>query len=391
MATPKKKRIMRDFAIDEISAVTMPAQKGAKMVLMKRADPGVNNGIAILPPFDGGNQVGGGEIDITKLSAADIAELVLKGRYQMTTAAAGHSHLIDVTEDDKARGGGYTMGCQCTDSAGQYSYHQHPFVIGKGGEITIGMANGHTHDVMTLEAVKAAAMPAALKSSTGKEDDMDQKEVTKLRALADMNDAQKAHFGKLGAADQEAFIAMAPESRALAVATAVEKAAGDNPVVYTSRNGSEYRKSDDPRLVQMAKDRDADIAAAEVAKAAQLEAEAITLAKSWDFMGKPMEEKVANAKAILGASPEVRKASLEAIEAQRAAMAPLFAPMGARDGTVAVKNDAASAEEELGKMAADLASKANISEADALVKVLQTPAGSRLYSKANPRLNGHVH
>lgn len=363
MTAQKKKRIMRDFALDEISGVTFPAQKGARMVLMKRGDEPAGP-------------------DISKMSADEIARLVLKGRYQLTTANAGHSHLIDVSDEDKMRGGGFTMSCESG-----CDYHRHPYVIGKGGEITIGMAAGHSHEVMSIEAVKAAASPPLeSKGTTEKGEEMDQKEIAKLQALAVMTDAQKAHFGKLSGQAADDYIAASPEVRQ----AAITKAAGDDAVVYTAKNGAEYRKSDDPRLVQMAKDRDADIAAAEIAKAAQLEAEALTLAKSWDFIGKSMDEKVADAKAILGAAPAVKKAALDAIEAQRAAMAPLFKSFGARDGGLTTKSEGAEAGEQLNKLAEELSAKDGTTFAVAYDKVLQTPQGARLYSKVNPRL-GSVH
>lgn len=364
MTTQKKKRIMREFALDEISAVTMPAQKGARMVIMKRADEGA------------------GAPDISKMSADEIAQLVLKGRYQLTTANAGHSHLIDVTDEDKMRGGGFTMSCESN-----CDYHRHPYVIGKGGEITIGMAGGHSHEVMSIEAVKAAASPPlASESTTEKGEEMDTKEIAKLQALAVMTDAQKAHFGKLSGDAAEAYIAASPATREAAIA----KADVESPVIYKAKNGAEYRQSDDPRLVQMAKDADASVAALEIEKAARMEADAVELAKSWTHMGEPMEEKIAKAKTLLAAPEAVRKMALDSIAAHKAALAPLFKSMGARDGGVEVKGEQAEAAEKLNKMAEELSAKDGVSFAIAYDKVLQTQAGARLYSKVNVRL-GSVH
>ncbi len=371
--TKAKKRIMREFALDEISAVTRPAQEGARMVLMKRADAAV-----IEAQGAGGQATGsGGKRDLSKLSADEIAALVLKGECALTSEVNGHSHLIDLDTFTRERGGGFTSSCWCDGTD-----HSHPFVISEGGKITIGMAQGHTHEVMTADAVKAAA-GAPVSDSTQEGEDMDQKELATLRALSEMNDAQKDYFGKLGAAEQEAFIAASPADRA----AAVTKAAGPDPVVYTAKNGAEYRKSDDPRLVQIAKDRDADIAAAAVEKAARVEAEAVTLAKSWSHIGKPMDEKIADARAILAASPEAKKAALDAIEASRAALAPLFTSHGARGEAQIGKSDRAEAEEKLNEMAEELATKSGITTPEALVKVLATPAGARLYAKAKPRLS----
>ena len=44
MSTPKRKRrIMQEFSIDELSAVDKPAQEYARMTIMKRADPEEND------------------------------------------------------------------------------------------------------------------------------------------------------------------------------------------------------------------------------------------------------------------------------------------------------------------------------------------------------------
>ncbi len=44
MSTPnRKRRIMREFSIEELSAVDRPAQKHARMTIMKRADPEEND------------------------------------------------------------------------------------------------------------------------------------------------------------------------------------------------------------------------------------------------------------------------------------------------------------------------------------------------------------
>lgn len=377
---PAKKR-MTALSLHEISVVTAPAQEGATMVLMKSKDA----------PAATAPKAEDGPIDIAKLSADERAELVLKGRLLLTEPHEGHSHLVDIGAWAQERGGGNTDSC-CEDG----NYHSHPYVIGSDGTITIGMAKGHTHTVMSLAKVKAAAL-AASPGETQKGEDMDQKEVAKLRALADMNDAQKAHFSTLGAADQEAFVAMAPDQRTAAVAAAVSKAAGDNPVVYKARNGSEYRAKDDPRLVQMAKDRDADLAAADVAKAAQIEAEAAQLADSWHFISKSREEKIADAKAILSASPEAKKAALDSIAAVAKSVESLFKGIGTQAGTGSYDTGAAGGqfgktakmvegESELQKMADEYAAKHNVSDAIAMDAVLDTPNGRRAYSKANPPL-----
>jgi hypothetical protein len=380
-AKAKSRKIMRQFSLHEISAVTVPAQEGARMVLMKRADAP-----ATVPAQGAGGDTaaaGGGDpdaLDLSKLSADERAELIVKGRLLLTEEFEGHCHLVDVGPYAQERGGGNTDCCSGED------YHSHPYVIGEGGTITIGKAKGHTHAVMSLAKVKEAAL-AASPVETQKGDEMDQKEANTLRALAVMNDAQKAHYGKLSTAAQEAFVALTPEQRA----GEVTKAAEADGVVYTAKNGAEYRKSDDPRLVQMAKDRDADMIAAEVAKEAALSVEAGTLAASWGFMSKSMEEKTNDALAILRASPEARKAALEAIEAARKLAEPLFKSIGTVSGAApsASSSDADEAEAELSKLAEDYAAKHDVTYEAATVAVLDTRKGKQLYAKANPRATAH--
>jgi hypothetical protein len=392
MSAKSKKRIMRDFQLNEISAVTYPAQKGAKMVIMKRddtaqaatirpADEGKANAIVGLPLWQGAEKALEGKTDFSKLSPDAIGEMILKGQCSLTTPMLGHSHLVEVGLYDRERGGGFTSSC----STG-CDYHSHPFVIGADGAITIGMAMGHTHEVMSVEAVKALAAPTT--ETTEKGDDMDAKQIAELQALAGMTDAQKAHYGKLGGDAKEAFAKADNAGRASLIAAA----AGSDPVIYTAKNGAEYRKSDDPRLVQMAKDNDAMLAATEIEKAARLEVEALNLAKSWTHMPGTIEEKTAKAKDLLAAPAAARAAALEAIEAHKAAVAPLFTAFGARDGQPTIKSGADDAQEKLDKIVTDLAAQHNLSKPDALVKALGTAEGSRLYSKINPRLSaGAVH
>lgn len=106
------KTIMRRFALDEISAVTSPAQKGARMTIMKRDD-------------------------------ADAAPIAKSGTV-LTSSTNGHAHLIVLDDYTLARGGGYTE--EVAELVGERQHwHRHPFVIDKRGNITIGEMSGHSH------------------------------------------------------------------------------------------------------------------------------------------------------------------------------------------------------------------------------------------------------
>lgn len=126
VAVPKRRRrrIMRAFEISELSAVDKPAQEGARVAIMKRDD--------------------GGE------------EAFAKALVVMTEPVAGHVHVIELAD-----GGGMTW---ASSSPGRES-HSHPWIIRGDGEIVVGEAEGHTHDVDQAEA--RAVLERLLKARDG--------------------------------------------------------------------------------------------------------------------------------------------------------------------------------------------------------------------------------
>ena len=78
-------------------------------------------------------------------------------------------------------------------------------------------------------------------------------ENSRLTKLAQMTDAQRAHFSKLATDDQATFINLTPAARQ-GVLDDIAKA---DTVVYKSLSGHEYRKSDDLRMIELAQATDA--------------------------------------------------------------------------------------------------------------------------------------
>lgn len=118
-----RRRVMRAFKIDEISAVDYPAQEHAKVTIMKRR----------------------GQV------STDPIEKVLV----LTSIDDGHQHVLRLTVDALRDGGGhtdYTGGKPTEDN--QYPSHDHAYVINPDGSITIAVAHGHSH---TLEASELMA------------------------------------------------------------------------------------------------------------------------------------------------------------------------------------------------------------------------------------------
>lgn len=358
------KRIMREFRLDEISAVTSPAQKGARMVIMKRDDQ---------PP---------------PTSDAELAAIVKRGGYLMTRPRNGHSHLVEVDDWARLRGGGFTTSvCTPGYAGGRDHYHSHPYVIGPKGEIIIGEMDGHDHEMPDDATAKAAGDPPPDLPATKRKDDeaMTPEELAKLQgdiakatALAGMTDPQKAHFAKLSGEPAEAFLKadFAGREAEIAKAAAAEKDA--DPVVFTTKSGIPFRRSAGEAVIALAKlaDEQAEKLAKADAKALDIEAE--TLAKSWGHIGKPYEEKLDLAKKIAALPEAAKAAALAGIEAGRVATAGMFKSTGASGGP---GGDASGPLEKLAKLGDEIAKRDGISSASGYSKALETPEGMALYDE----------
>jgi len=363
-----KKRRMIEFQLNEISAVTSPAQKGAKMLIMKR---------------DG---------DPVPMTDEQLAAIVKRGKYKLTTPTNGHTHLVEVDDWSIMAGGGTTT-CVCIPSpisGGRDHYHSHPYVIGPKGEITIGEADGHTHQIADVPTTKAAENdpPPVNPPATVQKDDeaMTPEQLAKLEAdiakngaLASMTDAQKTHYAKLSGEPAEAFLKMSFVERDQAITKAAAAALDSDPVVYTTKAGVEVRKSAGEAMIAVLKQNDALLDRLDAATATSRDSEAETLAKSWVHMGKPYDEKLKLAKSIVGLPADAKAAALEGIKPGAVAIAPLFKNHGAMDGTGAA---AESPIAKLDKLAKDRAKTSNEDYATAYSKVLETTEGGLLYAEA---------
>lgn len=200
----------------------------------------------------------------------------------MTTAEEGHQHIVCVPDDQSS---GYTdSACKSEDNPNGY-YHSHPW-IKADGVIAIGEADGHSHQMMAAADVAAAA-------TTTTEEDM----------------------------------------TTTAKAAEVQKSEVDDAVVYTAMDGSIYRKSDDSRLVAMAKSND-DLAK----RAADAEAKfrkADLVKRASELM--PHLPGTDDAKGVLLgaieqiADADMQKAAIAAVKAGSDALASAFKRAGSND------------------------------------------------------------
>ncbi len=307
-----KKNIMREFKINEISAVDEPAQKGARMVLMKRHNKA-----------DKENPL---EDDSADEDDAGVLEAKLKEKKSANDGKTTKSKETDMTEEEK-----------------------------KAAALA---AEKEKKDM----AEKSAKLEADLKVA---------------KALAELNDAEKAFYAKLDEKAQAEFLAKSADLRKNDIA----KAAESNAVVYKSADGTEFRKSDDPRLVDMAKKNDELVKAN---KEALEKSESADFAKRADselnFLKGTAAEKVALLKAVAGIADEaVRGKVAEMLKAANSSMSEAFKTLGLS------KADPSSPSGKLDTLAKKYQADKNVSYAKAYDEVLKTAEGAELYNETQKK------
>lgn len=378
-----KRQIIKDMTVSEVSSVDRPAQKGARAVLLKRDSSG----------------------DLEK-------------RACMTTVSDGHQHTL---WDDRGNG---------ELNAGETDYvegHSHSWVRDTSGNIIIGMARGHTHELGTIgkgdasmKITNRAELEAAIKKAQGEGDNVTVSTVTAIhKAAGDLKaedilpaegplakakakdededlKALKAKMKRMEKRDalpadvrkhydtlttdeaRDAFLA----KDASAQKVELEKAAGDDPVVYTTLDGIDIRKSAGDAVVNALKSADSARREVAVEKAQrvnlELEKRAETELKG---LGGTMVGKKALLKALDGIEDEaVRKSAQEVLASatEIAAKGNIFEKRGSSTPAPVEKG---SAETKLEKMAQDRAKEKSISFEKAYDEVLDTDEGQRLYGE----------
>jgi len=204
-----------------------------------------------------------------------------------------------------------------------------------------------------------------------------QDELEVVKAISVLTDAEKAHYNTLGDEEKASFLKLDADGRN----KELEKLQASDPVVYTDEAGTEYKKSDDPRLVQMAKDRDED---RKLAKADREKSERLELEKRADADLKhlPGDQavKVAVLKAVDGIEDEeVRKSAHEMLKAQNESHKGAFEEIGSRGEGFKKASD------ELDALAKKHAAENKMSYATAYDAVLKTEEGKKLYEQTLPQ------
>lgn len=176
---------------------------------------------------------------------------------------------------------------------------------------------------------------AGLKILTEKLEKADAEKAEAL-AKAGMSDAEKAYCADMAPAEKAKFMSMSPEERM----KAMKKSADADPVVYKSEStGEEFRKSDDPRLVKLAKQADEDRALAKQEREARENAEFAKQAdddlKEFSEAVAKRDDKIAVMRAVAKMDDGPREALRKMLAVGAKAISAAFDTIGHRNESVA--------------------------------------------------------
>lgn len=380
------KTVMRSFSMNEISAVDRPAQVHATVSIMKR-------------------------------DAAELQKLEVS--MALTTMAGGHSHLITMG------GGEYYRRAGSTDYS---DGHSHPWLMDEAGNIVVGFALGHNHGIevlskgeMSLDSLKrllskegapasedsnstqvttntaaeaigenheeAIMTPeekkAAEAAAAAQKAEMEKlaKRAERAEAINSLSDAHRTYFKSLKGADADAFLGQSENDRN----EVIRKAQEANQVVYTAEDGTEYRKSDDVRLVNMAKAMDAEKKKRKEMEAAACKADLEKRAGELAHIPGTIEDRVALLKGIDMLPAAERERATAALKAQNERLGKSFQSIGTSAAPAPDSNL-----DPLDNLAAEIAKRDKITFEQAYTKALNTPEGQKLYEAHVNKRHGVV-
>lgn len=246
-----------------------------------------------------------------------------------------------------------------------------------GALVTLFKLNPHQEDKKMSEDLnqlqaKLSATEAALATMKQANAAL-QSQLEAQTAIAGLTDAEKEVMAALPAGEQASFASKSSAERQLVVKARQEA----NPVVYKAASGVEYRKSDDQRLVDMARKVDESDEklrkAAEAAQKARLESVAATELK---HLPGELSVKVSMLGLVESLQDADKAAVMAMLKAGNSAISGAFKTIGS---SVSLEDNSEPLTE-LKKMAEKHAAERKISYESAYAEVLATEAGSRLYT-----------
>ena len=224
---------------------------------------------------------------------------------------------------------------------------------------------------------EASSTPAGTnqESMTPQEIQALQKRLDRAEKIVGLTVAERELFQKMATEQQDSFLALSTADRL----AEVKKAADSNPVVYTDNKGREFRKSDDPRLVELAKD--ADQARKDQAEAAKLAKNERISKRASDLKNLPGDaaEKVLLVEAIEKMDSEQQGKLMGLLGKLDTELAKAFTKIGT---TNTPNTEASTVEAKIETLAKSVREKnPRLTEAQAYDAALKSPEGQELYKQ----------
>ena len=359
---PRKRNIMREFRIDEISGVDHPAQEGARVAIMKRD--------------------AGGPRTVDRTTEKRLADL-------LTSEEEGHQHGVSIWRGD----GEMRVEVQYSSGELEDGAHDHPIARDPDGQYVLGVVAGHNHTI-NQEAMGRAVLALMTKTTadTGEGGEMSeeqktetdvtalQKQLDRANAVIALRADERAHYDGLDdEAARHAFVGKSTDERQREVQAAAQNVQAADPVVYTTGDGIELRKSAGEALIAMAKKNDA-IAKENATLRADREQAALEKRAEAELSHLPgdVKTRAAMLRAIDAINDDAqREAAHSALKANNAAMSTAFETHG-HNGQA----ELGDAEDGLEKLAKAYAEKHSVSHEAAYAEMLKTAEGQELYAKS---------
>jgi len=207
-----------------------------------------------------------------------------------------------------------------------------------------------------------------------------QAELELALSLAAMTDAQKAHYTTLKGSEAETYLGKSAEGKDAEIAAVAKADAEKDPVVYTTVDGVEIKKSAGDAVVALVKAADEAQKENLALKKAQRVSE-LTKRAETELSGLPgtTEVHVALLEAVDGISDEgIRKSAMEVLKAHNEALSSSQVTLGHEGAKV---EKASSSLEQLGQLAKAYSEQHKIGYAQAYTAVLNTAEGAKLYAQ----------
>lgn len=257
---------------------------------------------------------------------------------------------------------------------------------GEGYSVTVGtvsLIHKAAADLKAEDTLPAAGPLAKMTAKKADDEDEDMKAMKAKMARMEKRDALSAdlrkHYDSLSDDPaRDAFLAKDASGQQVEL----EKASGSDPVVYTTLDGHDIRKSAGEPLIAALKSADSGRREAALEKAARLNLELEKRAETeLGNLGGAMIGKKALLRALDGIEDEAMRKAAQEVLTSASEIAKRGDVFTKRGSAAPVSLEKGSAESRIEKMAQDRARERSISFEKAYTEVLDTEEGQKLYAE----------